>query len=119
MDYAHAHLIEFSSELKETKTITSDFTHQDRDETLRRSENEMHNKEQQKHTTYYKKLAEVIDKFDEVLLYGPTNAKSELFNFLKENHKYDDIKIEVQDTDKMTDDEQHRFVKDYFKTILT
>ncbi len=69
MDHSNAHLIEFSSEVKKTKTSSSDFTFQDRNETLHRSEIEMHNKEQHKHTTFYK---------------------------------------------KMTDFEQHHFVKDYF-----
>lgn len=115
MDHSNAHLIEFSSEVKETKTITSDFTFQDREETLQRSESEMHNKEQHKQATFYKNLEAIIKNFDEVILFGPTNAKVELFNLLKENHKYDTIKIEVKNSDKMNDVEQHQFVRDYFK----
>ena len=115
MDHHNAHLIEFSSEVKETKTITSDFTFRDKEETLQRSESEMHNKEQHKQTTFYKNLAAVIINYNEVLLFGPTDAKVELFNFLKENHKYDNIKIEVKNTDKMSDVDQHQFVRDYFK----
>ncbi|WP_396167372.1 hypothetical protein [Flavobacterium sp.] len=115
MDHSSAHLIEFSSEAVDTKTITSDFSNEDKVETLKRSESEMHHKENQKLTTYYKNLAEIIGNFDEVLLFGPTDAKLELFNFLKENHKYDNIKIEVKNSDKMSDVEQHHFVRDYFK----
>ena len=115
MDHSNAYLIEFSSEAKETKTITSDFTFQDREETLQRSESEMHNKEQHKQTTFYKNLAAVIKDYNEVLLFGPTDAKVELFHFLKENYKYDTIKIEVKNADKMSDVEQHHFVRDYFK----
>lgn len=117
MDHSNAYIIEFSSEVKETKTISSDFTFQDKEETLQRSENEMHNKEQQKHTTYYKKLAAIIKNFDEVLLFGPTDAKVELFNSLKENHSFDKIKIEVKNTDKMSDNELHSFVRDYFNRM--
>jgi hypothetical protein len=117
MDHSNAYIIEFSSEVKETKTISSDFTFQDKEETLQRSESEMHNKEQQKHTTYYKKLAAIIKNFDEVLLFGPTDAKVELFNSLKENHSFDKIKIEVKNTDKMSDNELHSFVRDYFKRL--
>jgi stalled ribosome rescue protein Dom34 len=115
MDHHNAHLIEFSTEVKETKIMTSDFTFQDKEETLQRSESEMHNKEQHKQTTFYKNLAAVIKDYNEVLLFGPTDAKVELFNFLKENHKYDNIKIEVKNTDKMSDVDQHQFVRDYFK----
>lgn len=115
MDHHNAHLIEFSTEVKETKIITSDFTFQDKEETLQRSESEMHNKEKHKQTTFYKNLAAVIKDYNEVLLFGPTDAKVELFNFLKENHKYDNIKIEVKNTDKMSDVDQHHFVRNYFK----
>lgn len=115
MDHSNAHLIEFSSEVKDTKTINSSFSNEDKVETLKRSEKEMQHKEHQKLTTYYKKLATLIDDFDEVLLFGPTDAKAEFFNFLKEHPKYDKIKIEVKKTDKMSDVEQHHFVRDYFK----
>jgi stalled ribosome rescue protein Dom34 len=115
LDHAHAHVIEFSDEVKETKTIASDFTYQDKVETLKRSESEMHQKEQHKLTTYYKNIAAVIENFNEVLLFGPTEAKVELFNFIKEHHKYDKIKFEVKNTDKMSAAEQHQFVQEYFK----
>jgi stalled ribosome rescue protein Dom34 len=115
LDHVHAQVIEFSDEVKETKTIASDFTHQDKVETLKRSESEMHQKEQHKLTTYYKNIAAVIENFDEVLLFGPTVAKVELFNFIKEQHKYDKIKIEVKNTDKMSAAKQHQFVREYFK----
>ncbi len=117
LDHSNAHLIEFSSEIKETQTITSDFTYQDRKETLQRSENEMHNKEQHKQVTFYKNLAVVIKKFNEVILFGPTDAKVELFNFLKNDAKYDKIKIEVKNADKMNDKQLHSFVRDYFKRL--
>ena len=114
MDHSNAHIIEFASDVTETKTISSDFTADDRAQTLQRSENEMHNKEQQKHGTFYKKLSKIIGDFDEVILFGPTNAKNELYNLLKENHQLDKIKIEVKTADKMTDKEQHNFVSEYF-----
>ncbi|WP_309609593.1 hypothetical protein [Flavobacterium sp.] len=114
MDHSNANIIEFPSDNKEKKTISSDFSADDRAETLQRSENEMHNKEQQKHGTFYKNLSKIIKDFDEILLFGPTNAKSELHNLLKENHEFDKIKIELKNTDKMTDKEQHNFVSEYF-----
>lgn len=115
MDHANAHLIEFSDEAKDNQTISLDFDDQDKDETLSRSESEMHNKEQQKQSAYYKKLEAEIRNFDEVVLFGPTNAKSELLNDLRKNHLFDKIKIEVINADKMSDKQQHEFVNDYFK----
>lgn len=115
MDHANAHLIEFSYEVKTTTTISLDFDNQDQDETLQRSESEMHNKQQQKQHAYYKKLSTVIKDFNEVVLFGPTNAKSELSNSLRQNHQFDSIKIEVVNADKMSDNRQHEFVREYFK----
>ena len=115
MDHSNANIIEFTSDVKEIKTISSDFSSEDRAETLQRSENEMHNKEQQKHGTFYKNLLKIIKDYDEVLLFGPTDAKSELYNLLKENHQFDNIKIDVKNADKMSHKEQHNFVDEYFK----
>lgn len=115
MDHSKACIIEFSNtENREIKIIMSDFTFQDKEETLQRSESEMHNKERQRHNSYYKELEAVIRNCDEVLLFGPTDAKVELFNLLRKNHHFDPIKIEVKTTDKMTDNQLHAFVKEHF-----
>jgi len=37
---------------------------------------------------------------------------------LKTDHHFDKIKIEVKSTDKMTEMEQHAFVKDHFANIF-
>lgn len=117
MDHAHAHLIEFSYEIKITETVSLDFDHQDKNETLHRSESEMNNKQQQRQHGYYKKLAAIIKDFTEVVLLGPTNAKSELFNFLRQNRLFDSIKIDVINADEMSDKKQHEFVTEYFKKV--
>ena len=117
MDHAHAHLIEFSGEIKITETVSLDFDHQDTDETLHRSESEMHNKQQQRQNGYYKELAATIKDFTEVVLFGPTNAKSELFSFVRQNHLFDSIKIEVIHADEMSSKKQQEFVTKFFKKI--
>jgi len=114
MDHAHATLIEYSENPMETAVVTSDFTHQEKEETLAKSEYGMHKKEQQGNATFYKHLGEVIRDFEEVLLFGPTNAKSELYNLLKADHRFEQIVIEVKNTDKLSDSQQHTFVKEYF-----
>ena len=43
----------------------------------------MHNKEQQQQTAYFKQLADVIKNYDAVVLFGPTDAKAQLYNILK------------------------------------
>ena len=58
----------------------------------------MHNKEQQKQSTYFNRIADVIKNYNEVLLFGPTDAKSELLNLLKTDHLFENIKMEVKQT---------------------
>jgi hypothetical protein len=114
MDHSNAHIMEFITGPAETQIIESDFVYEAKEQALGNSENAMHNKEQHQQTEYYKKLGEIIKHYDDVLLFGPTDAKLELFNMLKEDHLFGKVKIEVKQADKMTENQRHAFVKDYF-----
>jgi len=114
IDHSSACLTEFTAGPMETKTLESDFTNQDRNQTRARSENVMHNKEQQRHSEYYKKLGETILNYEDVVIFGPTDAKVELFNILRKDRRFTEIKIDVKQTDKMTEHQQHEFVREYF-----
>ncbi len=118
MDYQEAHLMEFTVDPIETKTIESSFTHEEKEQTLGRSEKLMHNKEQHEEADYYKALGEVIRNYNDVILFGPTNAKVELYNFLRKDNRFTDIVIETKPADKMTENQQHAFVRDYFSKRL-
>lgn len=114
MDHSIACLIEFTSDSFEMKNIESEFTSQDKKQALAKSESLMHHKENQQLSSYYKKLAEVIKGYNEVVLFGPTDAKTELFNILNEEEIFGKIKIEIKNTDKMTENQKISFVKEYF-----
>lgn len=114
MDHSSANLIELD-DLQANRTIESDFTHRKKVEALHRSENIMHNKEQQMHEAYYKEIAAEIVKVDHVLLFGPTNAKTELHNYLNLDLHFKNIQIDVEAADKMTDNERLAFVRDHFE----
>jgi DNA-binding LytR/AlgR family response regulator len=119
MDHSSAHLMEFTNDPIDTKTINSEFTHQVREQTLKKSESLMDHKEQHEEAAYYKKLGEIMQKYDDIILFGPTNAKTELFNILRADHHFETIKIEVMQTDKMTENQQHAFVREYFSKQMT
>jgi stalled ribosome rescue protein Dom34 len=114
MDHASAHLIEFSMDSSETKTLNSKFTHEQKEKTLGKNENLMHNKEQHQQLEYYKNLAEAIKGYDEVVIFGPTDAKHEFYNHLKKDSHFSKMIIEVEDAGKMSDNQQQAFVRDYF-----
>ncbi len=114
MDHSIAYLMGFSENPTEKRTIESKFTHEEREMSMEKGENRMHNKEQQLQAAYYKELGDVIENYEEVVLFGPTDAKVELFNVLKADHHFDNIKIEVKRTDKMSENQQQAYVRDYF-----
>jgi nitrogenase subunit NifH len=113
MDHANAHLMEYADPIV-TRVVTSNSTHEEKEKTLQKGESIMHNKEQQQESEYYKILGETIKNYDEVLLFGPTNAKVELLNTLEADVHFSKIKIEIKPSDKMTENQEHAFVRDYF-----
>jgi hypothetical protein len=114
MNHTTANLIEFTVLPMTTHTLTSAFTHEEKEDALSKSEHIMHNKEQQQQDAFYKQLAKAIKPYTDVLLFGPTDAKVELSNLLKADHHFDNIKIHTMQADKMTEPQQHAFVRDYF-----
>lgn len=114
MDHASAIVMKLDNNTITQNIVKSEFTHQEKELSLHKSEKLMHNKEQHEQYDYYKELSETIRDFDEVILFGPTNAKDELFNLLKTNHRFCSTKIVVKQADKMTENQMHAFVKEYY-----
>ena len=115
MDHSIAHLVEVKNDQMAADTITATVGEQDepldkRDETL------IQNKDQNELSGFFNRISEEIINYDEVLLFGPTNAKTELNNQLKEDHHFDDIKIEVKAADKMTKNQLQAFVYEHFSS---
>jgi stalled ribosome rescue protein Dom34 len=114
MDHSTANLIDLNTK-KNNHSIASKFTFNTKEEALNRSEKGMHNKRQQMHEAYYQEIADEILKFDHVLLFGPTNAKTELHNYLNKDLHFKDIKIDIDSADNMTENEQFAFVRKHFE----
>ncbi|MCK0157824.1 hypothetical protein MWU65_11575 [Cellulophaga sp. F20128] len=114
MDHSIANLIDINSK-KESYSIVSEFTSETQEEASNRSESLMHNKRQQMHKEFYDKIGAQILKHNHVLLFGPTNAKVELHNYLKKDSHFKNIKIDIEASDNITDNEQIAFVKKHFK----
>lgn len=116
MDHSIAYLNELTNgTIIATNTIESQPKLQVKEEDLYfKDESHMLNKEQKQRAAFYKRISDVITGYEEVILFGPTEAKNELLNLLRANHLFDKIKIEIKTTDKMTENQQHDFVKGYF-----
>jgi hypothetical protein len=115
MDHSEAYITDYSTDFLKTEKFIFEFTHHIREGRLRKSEVTMLHKEKDEQNRYYKKLSEIILKYSDVILFGPTIAKQELHNLLKTNHLFDKIKITVLPADKMTEIEQQLFVKNFFQ----
>ncbi|MDZ4663401.1 MAG: hypothetical protein SGJ15_00855 [Bacteroidota bacterium] len=114
MDHSVAHILEPKDNTIVTSNIESEFTYEQRQHSLGKNENLMHNKEQHMQSKYYKTIADAVKGHHEILLFGPTTAKEELSNLLKANHHFSNVKIDVKHADKMTENQQHAFVKKHF-----
>lgn len=114
MDHANAYFTEFTTEPMTTHKLESAFTHQQKAESMIKSETISNHREQHEGLAYYKKLGAIILNYTDVILFGPTNAKTELFNLLRADHRFEQIHINVQNTDKMEERQQQIFVREHF-----
>lgn len=115
MDHSEAHLMTLTGDSIETTIIQSDSSSHNSESTSNSNENVMHNKENHSQATYYKNIGKIIREYDDVILFGPSTAKNELLNILKADHLFEDIKIDIKSSEKMTENQEHAFVKEYFK----
>ncbi|MBK9191674.1 MAG: hypothetical protein IPM77_09250 [Crocinitomicaceae bacterium] len=114
MDHTHAHLMEYHKDAIECKTLDKHSISHGDHHSSHHAEVRLHTKEKTEQEVYYKKLADVIQNYDSVLLFGPTEAKVELLHHLRADHHFANIKIEVKNTDKLTENQQHAVVKEHF-----
>ncbi len=113
MDHFSAHFIEFDAAHTAQKNGPVFYSEEGSHHTGS-SEQMKHNREQHLITAYYKKIAEAIKDYSDIILFGPTDAKTELLNLIKSDAHFAHIKMNTASTDKMTENEQQAFVKNYF-----
>lgn len=113
LDHSNALLMELTNNMIISTRIES--------ESVRKAEkdnvdtHEIQGKEQHQHqSAYYKRICDIIMNYHEVLLFGQTDAKNELYNIIKSDHHFNSIKIDLKNTDKMTEPQMHAFVKEFF-----
>lgn len=111
MDYSVASVIKFTPESYEMKNVESQFPSYEK---MDKSEQQMHNKKNKLLSDYYKNLVGLIKNYSEILLFGPNSAKVELLNVLRHEKDFKKMKVEIKNTDKMTENQKIFFVKEYF-----
>ena len=117
MDHTKANLIEYNT-ISEPLVIELNYSHQSKMADLHHSESGMHHKEKQIQEVYFKKIGVEILKYNQVVLFGPTNAKDELHNYLNKTVQFKDVRFNVLDADKMTDNQQKAYIDSHFNSSL-
>ena len=115
MDHSNAYLLEVKNDTIETERVVSELSDPEAEFNFYKGEKLINKKERHLQLKYYKNLGEIIKKYQEVVLFGPTDAKSELLNLLKTDHLFEKIKTEAINSGKMTESQMHTFVREYFK----
>ena len=67
------------------------------------NEYRMHRKEEEEKHQYFDRISDLLQPFDEILLFGPGEAKKELKNHLKELRAFKPKNIQIQNSDHQTD----------------
>ncbi len=116
LDYTHAFLMEFENELIVSRDIEFEFDKKskadpDNDDELAQRKEKHHHLQ----PAYFFDICDIIKNYNQVVLFGPNDAKDELFNLLGFDRDFKNMKIQNIDTDKMTDVQIHDFVKEYYK----
>ena len=114
MDHTLAHIIELKNNKIQSNTIES-LALQGGEQVFGEDESLKHNTEQDQLSDFFKRISAVIKDYQEVILFGPTNAKTELYNSLKKDSHFNDIKIETETSDNLTENQMHAFVKEHFE----
>jgi hypothetical protein len=115
MDHSIAFVMELINDTIVTNSVVTELSNPEAEFNFYKGEKLINKKKNHLQLSYYKKLGDIIKKYQEVVLFGPTDAKSELLNLLKTDHLFENIKIEVKNTDKMTKMQMQTFVREYFK----
>lgn len=110
MDYTKAYVMSLEGESVTTTELKSEFTWEEMQYAFSKNENLMHNKERNLVKAYFDSIGNSIRNADEVVIFGPTDAKIELLNLLTSNNQYDKIKCSTLTTDKMTENQRIAFV---------
>ncbi len=116
LDHTIAHIIVLNNNSITSNTIES-LSLQGEKQNFGKDESLKHNTEQDQLSDYFNRLSAVIKDYQEVLLFGPTNAKTELFNLLKQDSHFNSVKIEIETSDNLTENQMHAFVKEHFEKV--
>ena len=116
MDLTHAFLMELEDNQIISRNIVSGLNEADSTD---KQENHFlgfeWTEKQHLQKVYFTEISDIISHYQQVVLFGVTDAKNELYLLLIGNPRFNDIRIELVNTNKLNKTQMHEFVKSYFK----
>ncbi len=114
MDYTSAHVMEYKNGFVGKRIILSKVPARSSQQEEVKSGESSISDSGGKYAEYFKELSNIISNFDDVCLFGPSGAKTELQTILSEDPLNTDKRIVVETDEAMTNLGQYDFVKKYF-----
>lgn len=106
-----AQLMEFTHDTTEIKTMTSYFQNDVTADALGKT---IPAKLKRELKTYFRKLGDIIEHYDEIVVFGPNNTKKQLYQHLRYDKNFGKIKMDLKDSINLDYEQQQEFVKNYF-----
>jgi hypothetical protein len=114
MDYSNALLMELYNHMIISKRIAVKFPDNNNPTTANPfvtiSTKEMKHLQME----YFNEISNIVVNYQEVLLFGPSDAKNELLTLLKADRHFKNIIFELVNTSKMKESKIHDFVIEHF-----
>ena len=79
-----------------------------------KGEHGMHNADQANLHQYFKSLASLLLKYDEILIFGPGKSQEQFVNYLKEDSNFSNKAITLDSAKHLTDPQMLAKVQDFF-----
>ncbi|MEZ7504547.1 hypothetical protein [Flavobacterium sp. Arc2] len=114
MDDTVAYLVQFTTKPFTIQTIVREFHTEDKKSNLIKKILLLSSYKETGLNKHYNKIGKELLKYEKIILFGPSEAKLYFFDFLNKDERFLNLKIEVKDADKMSVNEQHEFIKEYF-----
>jgi stalled ribosome rescue protein Dom34 len=114
MDHSVASLIEFTVKPFEVQTILCEFPLEEKNANPSTKSELKTMTNRAALNKFYNKIGRAIQKYDKIVLFGPSDAKIEFFDFLSEDELFLKKRIEIKNADNMDVNQQHTFIKEYF-----
>ena len=114
LDHYRAEVFKYSDRAELIETIESEFNAVEKKKMLLKGERHMHHKEQDLQQKFYEAIKKILVKYDAILLFGTTTAKTELFHILQADHTFATKEIILKNTVRLTENQKTAFINDFF-----